>query len=134
MLEKNAREEGNVVVVVIASLLRCLVQCIGDIVEWISSYVYVQVAVRGLGFWDGARATYALATFSNLIYVISAILVEYVVTMGAALCGLAGAAIAGLVGYATCGVSWKVVPPGIASVGVCIRGSAIHDASCSHNR
>jgi len=103
-LQRDAAENGNVVVQIIACVLRCIISCIGDILEWISSYVFVQCAIRGISFYSSARATYALATISNLAYVCSAILVNMVVGMGAVLCGISGAAIAGLLGYLTCGV------------------------------
>mmetsp|Transcript_139271 Transcript_139271/g.445212 ORF Transcript_139271/g.445212 Transcript_139271/m.445212 type:complete len:846 (+) Transcript_139271:174-2711(+) len=103
-IRRDAEEEGNIATQVIACVLQCIIGCIGDILEWISSYVYVQVAIRGLGFCDGAKATYALATVSNLIYVVSAMLIDSVTFLGATLCALCGAAVAGLVGYATCGV------------------------------
>jgi len=103
-MKKDAEEEGNTAVQIIACVLQCIIGCIGDILEWISTYVFVQVAVRGVGFCAGAQATYALATISNLIYVVSAILVGWVVGLGSMLCGLSGAAFAGAIGYFTCGV------------------------------
>jgi len=100
----DAEESGNYVACVIACIITCIIQCIGDILEWISLYAYVQVAVRGLGFIDATKATYSMATISNLIYVVSAILVEWVVGMGAAFCGLTGGVVAGLLGYLACDV------------------------------
>merc|ERR1712151_1321218 len=98
-LRGDAQSEGNVVGMIVACVLQCIISCIGDILEWISQYIYVQVALRGLSFLDGAKATYALATISNLMYVVSAMLVEYVAFLGAVLCALSGAAVAGLAGY-----------------------------------
>merc|ERR1712087_665182 len=90
-LQRDSREDGNTLVCVISCILRCIINCIGDIMEWISQYVYVQVALRGLSFFQGAKATYCLATITNLMYVVSAILVEYVALLGAVLCALGGA-------------------------------------------
>merc|ERR1712165_655634 len=87
-LQSDAEEQGNIVVQIFACILRCIISLIGDILEWISSYVYVQVALRGVSFVQGAKATYALATISNLMYVCSAILVEYVAMLGALVCAL----------------------------------------------
>jgi len=103
-LRGDAQSEGNVVGMVVACVLQCVISCIGDILEWISQYIYVQVALRGLSFLDGAKATYALATISNLVYVCSAILVTYVALLGSILCALSGAAIAGVFSYYTCGI------------------------------
>ena len=35
----------------------CMISCAGDIIEWISSFAYVQCALRGLGFCDACSAT-----------------------------------------------------------------------------
>jgi len=104
MLKRDAAEDGNMVLMIIACFLECIISCIGDIIEWISTYAYVQVAIRGLSFWQASKATYALATVSNLVYVVSAMLVQSVVFLGSVLCALIGAAAAAGFGYATCGV------------------------------
>eukprot|EP00928_Gymnodinium_smaydae_P080377 TRINITY_DN64088_c0_g1_i1.p1 TRINITY_DN64088_c0_g1~~TRINITY_DN64088_c0_g1_i1.p1 ORF type:complete len:754 (+),score=98.33 TRINITY_DN64088_c0_g1_i1:123-2264(+) len=103
-LQRQAREEGNMVLCLIACIMKAIINCIGDILEWISQYCFVQCALRGLNFWEAAKATYALATISNLVYVVSQMLVTWVVGMGAILCALSGAVIAGLAGYYTCGI------------------------------
>lgn len=103
-LRDDAAESGNYVACVIACIISAIISCIGDILEWISLYAYVQVAVRGLNFISATKATYSMATISNLTYVVSAILVEWVVGMGAVLCGLSGAVFAGVVGYLACDV------------------------------
>jgi len=103
-LQNDAEESENYVACVIACIIRMVISCIGDILEWISLYAYVQVAVRGLGFISAAKATYSMATISNLIYIVSAILVGWVVSMGAVLCGLSGALTSGFIGFALCDV------------------------------
>jgi len=102
-LQGDAASEGNTVGMIVACILRCIIGCIGDILEWISQYIYVQVALRGLSFMEGAKATYALATISNLVYVCSAMLVSYVALLGAVFCALIGGAAAGAMAYFTCG-------------------------------
>merc|ERR1711948_17795 len=116
-MQNDAEEGGNYVACIIACIIKSIIQCIGDILEWISTYVYVQCAVRGLGFLDGARATYALATIGNLIYIVAAILCEWVVFMGACLCAMTGAIVAGFVGYYTSGLEggWAVIIAVIAA-------------------
>jgi len=47
-MQRDAEESGNTVVQLLACVLQCIINCIGDILEWISTYVFVQVAIRGL--------------------------------------------------------------------------------------
>lgn len=103
-MSHDAGEDGNMVMCIIFCVLSVLVSCLGDLVEWISNYIYVQVALRGLSFINGASATYSLATISNLVFVASAVLVEYVTLLGAIFCGIAGSLVAGGVAYVSCGL------------------------------
>jgi len=103
-LQNDAEESENYVACVIACIIRMVISCIGDILEWISLYAYVQVAIRGLSFISAAKATYSMATISNLTYVVSAILVGWVVSMGAVLCGLSSALASGILAYLICDV------------------------------
>merc|ERR1719330_2027861 len=128
-LQNDAQEQGNIVVQILACVLRCIIGCIGDIVEWISTYVYVQVALRGLSFIQGARATYALATITNLTYVCSAILVEYVALLGATLCAIVAAAATGTVAYFmnimdSLAVLFVIVGAAFGCIGGCVAGGS----------
>lgn len=97
--------DQNPFLLIIAAILVCILRCIGDVAEWISQYMYVQVAMKGMGFMDAARATFALATVNNLVYVCSSILVTYVSSLGTMMCGITGAVVAGGLGYLTCGAT-----------------------------
>lgn len=128
-IQNDAEGNGNILVQIIACVMRCIISIIGDIVEWISSYIYVQVALRGLSFMQGAKATYALATISNLMFVCSAILVEYVAILGSVLCALGAAGVTGVVGYYTCGLEGLAVAFAIfgglfGCIGGCIAGGS----------
>lgn len=88
--ENQAREEGNAAVMVAVCVLRCCVSCIGDIVEYISEWAYVQVAVRGTSFCDSAKCTYALLTFGNMQFILSDLLIDSVGLMATLMCFAAG--------------------------------------------
>merc|ERR1712232_1072713 len=62
-------------------------------------------SLRGVGFVGGAKATYAMAKVSNLGYVVSAMLIEWVVFMGAVFSAIMGSASAALFGYLLCGAA-----------------------------
>eukprot|EP00933_Yihiella_yeosuensis_P050536 TRINITY_DN48342_c0_g1_i1.p1 TRINITY_DN48342_c0_g1~~TRINITY_DN48342_c0_g1_i1.p1 ORF type:complete len:571 (-),score=120.13 TRINITY_DN48342_c0_g1_i1:353-2065(-) len=90
---QDAQQDGNPCCCIILLALECVVGCIGDILEFFSEWAYVQCAVRGVGFVDAARITYSFMTCSNIQYIIQALLVNTVVSLGALLCGIIGAAV-----------------------------------------
>jgi hypothetical protein len=90
---RKARRQAQVdnpVMCVILMVLECLIRCIGDILEYFNAWAYVQCAVRGVAFCDAARITYSMITCANLKYIISDLLLNSLVSMGALLCGLVG--------------------------------------------
>lgn len=89
-MEKQAAEEGNAALMILICIIRVCVSCIGDIVEYISEWAYVQVAVRGTSFCDSAKATYALLTLGNMQFVLSDLLIDSVSSMASLLCFAAG--------------------------------------------
>lgn len=88
--EQQAREEGNAVLAIGVCVLRCCVSCIGDLVEYISEWAYVQVAVRGTSFCDSAKCTYALLTWGNIQFILSDLLIDSVGLMATLMCFAAG--------------------------------------------
>jgi len=96
----QAQEDGNAVCCVLLLVLQCVVQCIGDILEYFSEWAYVQCAVRGVSFIDAARITYAMMTCSNVEYILQDLLVNSVVSLGAFLCGLVGGGAGAAAGFA----------------------------------
>eukprot|EP00930_Biecheleria_cincta_P042420 TRINITY_DN29196_c0_g1_i1.p1 TRINITY_DN29196_c0_g1~~TRINITY_DN29196_c0_g1_i1.p1 ORF type:complete len:550 (-),score=74.00 TRINITY_DN29196_c0_g1_i1:77-1726(-) len=89
-MRQSAQEEGNIVMCIVLCIIESLVACIGDIIEWFNEFAYVQCAVRGLGFLDSARATYALCTFSNCTMICADSLVSSVVVLGSVTISLLG--------------------------------------------
>jgi len=95
---RNAQEDGSPLTCVLLLVLECVVSCIGDILEFFSEWAYVQCAVRGVPFLAAARITYSMMTCSNLFYVVSALLINSVVNLGALLCGIVGCAVGAGIG------------------------------------
>jgi len=93
----QAKQNGNPVAAIVYCMLECVVACIRDIIEAFTYFSYVQVAVRGLGFLDSAKATFALCTSKNIFALIGLCLVGNVIFMGGLMCGL----VAGSAGFAT---------------------------------
>ncbi|CAK8986481.1 Protein PNS1 [Durusdinium trenchii] len=84
---REAYEEGNYVTCVLLCIVEQLIGCVGDILEWISNFAYVQCALRGLGFCDACRATFAINTYSNVEAITSSLLIDWVPAMAAVLIG-----------------------------------------------
>lgn len=84
-------ESDNIVVTILVFIVEMIVSCIAGMAEAFNSYSYVQVAVRGLSFYEASVSTWALLTFSNLILIVAGNLVNTVVVFGAFACGSIGA-------------------------------------------
>jgi len=87
----EAMQEGNMVACVVLCVLDCVISCIGDIMEYFNDWVYVQCAIRGTAFCQSVRATFALIACNGVECIISDLLVDSVVNMGAFLSALVGA-------------------------------------------
>mmetsp|Transcript_80496 Transcript_80496/g.176499 ORF Transcript_80496/g.176499 Transcript_80496/m.176499 type:complete len:410 (-) Transcript_80496:379-1608(-) len=87
--------EGNETVEILGMVLKCLLSCVGEIVEFFSDLAYVQVAVRGFSFCEGVNATFALCKFQNIKPLLAGSLIGSVVTM-TSLCCMLGAIAAGV--------------------------------------
>lgn len=131
-MERNAAENGQAAAAVIACILQYIIGLIGDILEWFSEWVYVQVAVRGIGFIDGCRATYALACVGNLRYIVSAIITDLVACQGSLCTGLVGGVVAGLLGYTMSSIPvFAIVLAIIGGILGCCAGCCSGGASIS---
>mmetsp|Transcript_11502 Transcript_11502/g.26652 ORF Transcript_11502/g.26652 Transcript_11502/m.26652 type:complete len:591 (+) Transcript_11502:84-1856(+) len=100
---EDARKDGNPVLCCVACLVTCVLSCIGDILEYFNEWAYVQCAIRGLGFFHAAKATYSLCTLANVTYILDDLLINYVVLLGSLVCAAAGALAGAIVGLAWMG-------------------------------
>eukprot|EP01079_Euglenida_sp_SAG-EU17-18_P006830 gene6830-164_t len=62
--------------------IRCLLACIEGIIRWLTRYAYVYVAMHGMSFCEGAKATFNLWERSGFQMVINDSVVGFVVMMG----------------------------------------------------
>lgn len=98
MAQRAAAEDGNLVVVLILCVVKCCLDCVGDLVEWFNEFAYVQCAVRGVSFCSAVQATFALCTLSNCRLICADSLVGSVCFLAAMPCMATGAGAA----YAIC--------------------------------
>eukprot|EP00490_Sorites_sp_Unknown_P000591 CAMPEP_0114681390 /NCGR_PEP_ID=MMETSP0191-20121206/55319_1 /TAXON_ID=126664 /ORGANISM="Sorites sp." /LENGTH=518 /DNA_ID=CAMNT_0001959603 /DNA_START=55 /DNA_END=1612 /DNA_ORIENTATION=- len=85
-----AQEDGNIVGCVVALILECIIDFIGDMLEYFNEWVYVQCAIRGGTFCESARATCAMIACNGIKAIIGDLLVDRVVTLGILLSGVVG--------------------------------------------
>mmetsp|Transcript_58655 Transcript_58655/g.94906 ORF Transcript_58655/g.94906 Transcript_58655/m.94906 type:complete len:521 (-) Transcript_58655:369-1931(-) len=97
--EDDARSNGNIVACIIMAIITMVISCIGDILEFFNEWAYIQCAMRGASFCQAARITYSLMTCANIKFIISSMLIDSVVTMGAFFCAMVGAGVGAGVGF-----------------------------------
>ena len=56
----NAKDGNNGAAAVVFACIACLLECLGDILEYFNTYVYVQVAIFGKSYWQSAKDTLQL--------------------------------------------------------------------------
>jgi len=102
--QRQSQREGNMVMCVIFCLITCIIRCIGDMIEYFNEWAYVQVALRGVKFFDGVRITFSLLTAGNFKYIISDLLLNSVVTLGSFASGALASAAGFVVGWSMGGL------------------------------
>mmetsp|Transcript_4074 Transcript_4074/g.8741 ORF Transcript_4074/g.8741 Transcript_4074/m.8741 type:complete len:596 (+) Transcript_4074:177-1964(+) len=100
-IELDARRNENRVLQCLAVVVRCVLGCIGDILEYFNEWAYVQCAIRGVGFFQAAKITYSICTLANVRYIMSSWLVGNVVWLGALFSAVVGGLLGALVGLAS---------------------------------
>jgi len=99
LAKNDSAESGNMLCCVIFCIVECVLSCIGDILEYFSEWAYVQVAVRGTSFCDSVKITFSRCTCAYIDYIVSDLLLNSVVNMGALLCGASGALAGAVIGF-----------------------------------
>lgn len=117
MVLRQAQESDNAVVAIMACLVRCLLNCVRDIIEYLNEWAYIQCALRGVSFCDGVKIALAQCTCANVPLIMSDLLLTSVLTLGAVAAAVVGAA------------TGAVVAGGLASgeraVGVAMMGALV---------
>jgi hypothetical protein len=106
VMAREARKSDNAVACIIATIVTCILSCIGDMIEYFNSWAYVQCAVRNASFCEAASITYSMSTLANMRLVTSELLLGWVAGVGTLIASIFGAAI----GYAIGLVASKDLP------------------------
>lgn len=93
---RDAQTERNIACCIVACVIECILACIGDMLEYFNDWAYVQCAIRGASFCEASRMTYSLMTCSNIVYIISDLLTNSVVSFGTLGIAFVTAAITGI--------------------------------------
>jgi hypothetical protein len=91
--QNKGSKDGNVVVMLVGCCLDCCLNCIGDILEYLNDWSYVQCAIRGSSYTDSARITFSLCKCSNIPLIMGDLIIGSVVGMAALISGLAGGSV-----------------------------------------
>ncbi|KAJ3340942.1 putative choline transporter, neither null mutation nor overexpression affects choline transport [Gonapodya sp. JEL0774] len=99
-IAQNARNEsardGNIIGVFIAACLACLLQMLGDLVEYFNVYAFAEVAIYGKDYCSAAKDTWNLVKRKGVDAIINDSLIGNVLGMGTLLIGVLCAAVGGL--------------------------------------
>lgn len=99
LAREDSKNSDNAVACICMCIVSCVVACLGDILEYLNEWAYVQCALRGCGYFDAAKITYALCTCANVKFILADCLIGTVSTAGTLLV-TAGGCIGGyLIGY-----------------------------------
>jgi hypothetical protein len=94
---ESAKETDNLALQILALALDCVMSCIQSLVEFVSTYAYVYVAMYGTSFCEGARETYTMMQETGIDMIVAYDFSSAVSFLGGLVC-------AGLTALSTWGV------------------------------
>ena len=100
MAKQNAREKGNAAAAVVFACFECLLDILGDILEYFNGYVYVRIAVYGKGYVDSAKETLELFKATGVDIIVNDDLTDIPINIGMILCAILVVGITAFVGAA----------------------------------
>jgi hypothetical protein len=96
-MEAKAREEGNMLFIVVTCCFRCLFSFLEALLEMFNEWAFVYVAIYGTSFTTAGRAVYRLVEQEGLTTVLAGLVADTVLGYGAFFAGLVGTAVASAV-------------------------------------
>jgi len=86
MAQQKAAEDRNVGLMILACCVRCLLEMIGDILQYLNGLAIVRVAVYGESYWTAAKRTMNMIKYRGFEVVINDDLSGMVVWLGCCIC------------------------------------------------
>eukprot|EP00833_Pecoramyces_ruminatium_P003386 jgi/Orpsp1_1/1177418/evm.model.c7180000061385.1 len=83
MAKENAGEDDNVALQIIACCIECILNMIGDIIEYFNVYAFTEVAIYGKSYCKAAKDTWTLCKAHGIEALINDNLIGNVLTLGA---------------------------------------------------
>ena len=83
MAKEDNERDGNNIMAVVLACLECLIDLLGDILEYFNAYVYVQIAVYGKKYWSAAKDTFELFKSTGVDAIVNDDLTGYPIMVGA---------------------------------------------------
>ncbi|KXS11728.1 DUF580-domain-containing protein [Gonapodya prolifera JEL478] len=92
----RSADNGNLIGVFIGACLACLLQMLGDLVEYFNVYAFAEVAIYGKDYCSAAKDTWNLVKRKGVDAIINDSIVGNVLGMGTLLVGVLSAAVGGV--------------------------------------
>lgn len=124
---KMQEDADNPVACLIACVVRSILSCIGDMIEYFNAWAYIQCAVRNASFTEAASITMSMCTCAHVHLIFADILVGWVAGVGTLLASIVGFVAGFAVGFGLSGGSAEVagVGGGAAFVAALMIGSIV---------
>jgi len=82
-MKRNAADDNNVALAIIACCLECILSCIGDMIEYFNVYAFTEVAIYGKPYCQAAKDTWTLCKSRGIEAIINDNLIGNVLSIGA---------------------------------------------------
>jgi len=86
--EQKAAKDGNAGLMLLACCIKCILSCIGDILQYLNGLAIVRVAVYGESYWTAAKRTMNMMKYRGMDVLINDDLSGLVVWLGCFICFL----------------------------------------------
>ena len=92
--KNNAANDNNIGLAILFCCLQCILQCIGDLLEYFNKYAFTQVAIYGKDYCQAAKDTWELFKSRGFDAIINDNFVGTVLGFGSLMVGILNACIA----------------------------------------
>jgi len=101
---REGSDEGNLLVVILACCAECILQCIGDIIEYFNVYAFTEVAIYGKSYCQAAKDTWTICKSHGIEALINDNLIGNVLSIGSLTIGCLSTVITCALGFLILGV------------------------------
>jgi hypothetical protein len=89
-IEVQAREDGNVVFVLVACCFRCVMSCVESLLEMFNEWAFIYVSIYSTDFATAGRAVYRLVSEEGISTILTGLVADQAIGYGVLFATLAG--------------------------------------------